>query len=271
MDPAARRLSPQGPGLTGAAVAATADALRVAARAERAAAPAGAVIWRHPDAPDTLLVVLDGIIECLAADSTLVCRVGPGEIARRPQTPASPGSLLRAVTDVAFARLVLPAGDAADSLAGERVEALAAAVISVVQRRHLLAQATNVFGPLDGEAIRELELDADWVSLKPGDVLMRQGEPGDRLFVLLAGRLEVSREEPGGGSAIVGEVAPGESVGEMSFFTGEPRSGTVRAIRDSLLVCFTNDEFERIIARRPGILRQVTRIQAERLRRANLG
>ena len=80
-----------------------------------------------------------------------------------------------------------------------------------------------------------LERESEWIDLKRGGVLMRQGEPGDSVFVLLAGRLQAVHDEPDGRTRVVGDIVAGETVGEMAFFTGEPRSATVRAARDSLL------------------------------------
>src|SRR5262249_54855251 len=69
----------------------------------------------------------------------------------------------------------------------------------------------------------------------------------------------------------VGEIAPGEVVGEMSIFTGEARSARVRALRASSLVSLNRAAFERLIARRPEMLVELTRLLIQRLRRAQSG
>ena len=148
---------------------------------------------------------------------------------------------------------------------------LAARLAFRLQRRQMLGRLTRVFGPLDEALVAELEARVDWVTLRRGEVLVSEGDVSDALFVLVTGRLRITRRRPDGAEDVVGEVGPGESVGEMAFFTGEPRSATARARRDSVLVRLTNDVFEQLITRHPAILRQVTRLQIERLRKANVG
>src|SRR6185503_19776454 len=97
-------------------------------------------------------------------------------------------------------------------------------------RRDLVAGASALFGSLDEDAIADLERESDWIDLKRGGVLMRQGDEGDRAFVLLAGRLQAVREADDGTSVVVGDIAVGETVGEMALFTGGKRNATVRAV-----------------------------------------
>jgi CRP-like cAMP-binding protein len=62
----------------------------------------------------------------------------------------------------------------------------------------------------------------------PGDVICRQGERGDRMFVIEEGRAEVVHDE-NGLEAVVGELGAGDIFGEMAIFERQPRSATVRA------------------------------------------
>jgi len=138
-------------------------------------------------------------------------------------------------------------------------------------RRDLVAGASALFGALDADAIADLERESDWIDLKRGDVLMRQGDEGDRAFVLLGGRLQAVREAADGTSVVVGDIAVGETVGEMSLFTGGKRSATVRAVRDSLLIGLPRPTVERLLAGRPEAVRQVISVQIARVQRANEG
>ncbi len=61
-----------------------------------------------------------------------------------------------------------------------------------------------------------------------GDVICRQGERGDRMFMIEAGRAEVVHDE-NGLEAVVGELEAGDLFGEMAIFERQPRSATVRA------------------------------------------
>lgn len=61
-----------------------------------------------------------------------------------------------------------------------------------------------------------------------GEVICRQGEPGDCMYVIETGEVEVIREEPGA-EVVVRRLQPGEILGEMAIFDRQPRSATVRA------------------------------------------
>jgi CRP-like cAMP-binding protein/predicted acylesterase/phospholipase RssA len=135
--------------------------------------------------------------------------------------------------------------------------------------RTLLAEVLpSLCGPLEERDLRFLDEQAEWVDLQRGAKLFDVGEAGERLYVLLTGRLEAVIPDEGGAERVIGEVRRGESVGEMALLTDKPRTATIRAVRDSRLVGFTRESFERITARFPRALVAVNRILVERLSRA---
>ncbi|MBM4397386.1 MAG: cyclic nucleotide-binding domain-containing protein [Deltaproteobacteria bacterium] len=69
--------------------------------------------------------------------------------------------------------------------------------------------------------------------VRAGEVLISEGEPGDTLVVVVSGRFRVEVEGPGGQRSEVGEIGPGDTVGEMTCIDPAPRSATVVAVRDS--------------------------------------
>ena len=77
---------------------------------------------------------------------------------------------------------------------------------------------------------------------------MTQGEAGDAMYLLVSGRLRTYIAADGGPQRMVREVSRGQIVGEMSLYTDEPRTATVVAIRDSVLVRLGKDEFKRLLA-----------------------
>jgi predicted acylesterase/phospholipase RssA len=82
--------------------------------------------------------------------------------------------------------------------------------------------------------------------LKAGARLFEAGEPGDALFVVCTGRLQAVA--PGGGEVIVREIGSGGAIGELSLLTGSPRSASVRARRDSLLLRVGREDFRQLQA-----------------------
>jgi small-conductance mechanosensitive channel/CRP-like cAMP-binding protein len=94
----------------------------------------------------------------------------------------------------------------------------------------------------------------------PGEALVRQGEPGDALFVLEAGtvRVEVDGLE-------VGQVRAPDCFGEMALMTGEPRSATVRAVGEVTVRTIHRDVFRHLLQTNPRLAETFSRVLAERL------
>ena len=86
------------------------------------------------------------------------------------------------------------------------------------------------------------------MTLRRGDVLMRQGEPSDALYFVLSGRFTVHVD---GTAEPVAEIGQGQSVGEIGFFAGLPRNATVMALRDSTVLMVTRERFATSETRAP--------------------
>jgi len=94
----------------------------------------------------------------------------------------------------------------------------------------------DYLGPLDDAAIAVLRQHLQWVEVPAGEVLMTQGEPGDALYISVSGRLRAYARDADGQERLLREMARGQVIGEMALFTQAPRSATVVAIRNSVLV-----------------------------------
>ena len=129
----------------------------------------------------------------------------------------------------------------------------------------LLQHLRNFLGIIDQSAIDMLRGRLRWLQLVGGETLMRQGETGEELYLLVSGRLRVYIEEDDQ-RRIVREVSRGEVVGEMSLIADAPRSATVVAIRDSVLVSLGKEDFEQLQATSPQVTLALTRQIIERLR-----
>ena len=127
---------------------------------------------------------------------------------------------------------------------------------------------TNVFGSLDDALLAKLSHQLEVVDVAGGSALFRQGDPGDSLYILLRGRLNVSLVDPETGvEKLVGETAPGESVGEIGLLTGEPRSASLWAARDSRLVRISQPAFDELAEDNPALLRGLANVVIELLRK----
>jgi CRP-like cAMP-binding protein len=82
-----------------------------------------------------------------------------------------------------------------------------------------------MFRPLQLTTIEELAGQLERVEVATGDVVIRQGEPGDRFYIVEFGRLAVTID-----GRIVREVGPGDSFGEIALIRDVPRTATVTAL-----------------------------------------
>jgi len=129
------------------------------------------------------------------------------------------------------------------------------------------AAALRLFGVIGDTTLSTLESLAQRVEVRRSQFLFHEGDPGDSVYVVVSGRMHVVKEGAGGTNVIIGEALPGETIGEMSFFTHEPRNAGVCAARDTLLIRFPNDAFDHVITAHPEIVRELMRVQIARLRR----
>jgi predicted acylesterase/phospholipase RssA/CRP-like cAMP-binding protein len=132
----------------------------------------------------------------------------------------------------------------------------------------LRAPLTQIFGHLDDDLLAEISNQLEIVDVAVGSALFRQGDPGDSLYILLRGRLNVSHTDPETGiEKVLGETSPGESVGEIGLLTGEARSASLWATRDSRLVRIDQPTFDVLAERNPQLLRRLAKVVVDLLRK----
>ena len=123
----------------------------------------------------------------------------------------------------------------------------------------------HMLSDVDAEALQLLRSHLQWVEVTAGATLMRQGDPGDAMYLSISGRLRVSVRGEDGVERMVREMGRGEIIGEMSLYTDEPRSATVVAIRDSVLVRLDKSEFAKLLASSAQMSILLTRQMIKRL------
>lgn len=82
---------------------------------------------------------------------------------------------------------------------------------------------------------------------KRGSYVVREGEAGDRLYVVLSGRLEVRRDYAPGRSEPVAEMGEGDVFGEIALLQGGPRTRSIRSLGRSVLLALDKADFERLV------------------------
>lgn len=123
----------------------------------------------------------------------------------------------------------------------------------------------DFFPDISTSTLKDIAEKMNWQKLSAGERLFQQGDAGDSFYVLLSGRLKAIVNEGSPDEKVVGEILKGESVGEMSLITGEKRTASIRALRDSLLARLDKQDFEELAAKEPQVLMAASRQVIQRL------
>jgi small-conductance mechanosensitive channel/CRP-like cAMP-binding protein len=123
----------------------------------------------------------------------------------------------------------------------------------VAEEEHLLS-GVDLFATLTADLRREVATSAPMIVFGAGEAIVRQGEPGQSMFIVARGTvtvvLEPERQE-------VARIEAGGYFGEMSLLTGEPRSATVLAVGDVTTVEISADLFRRLATVHPQAIEQI--------------
>jgi predicted acylesterase/phospholipase RssA/CRP-like cAMP-binding protein len=144
---------------------------------------------------------------------------------------------------------------------------------AVEPSRLLLAlRRSNLFASLPDDVLAALEAQLTQFTLMSGELLFREGDPSDSLYIVISGRLRVvSHAANDQAQRVVAELGHGEIVGEMGLVCDEPRSASVVAIRDTNLAKLTKAGLNRLTSCVQPIYSTIIRQLAYRLRNETAG
>lgn len=131
--------------------------------------------------------------------------------------------------------------------------------------RAALVKRIEIFSTLQQDETERLANRIKERRFRSSAAIVNQGDPGDSMFVLVEGLLEVrSILENGKKQVRVKTLEPGEFFGEMSLLTGEPRAATVAALTDTVVYEIGKEDLELLLASRPEIAVNISQIVAQR-------
>ncbi|MFN3867604.1 MAG: cyclic nucleotide-binding and patatin-like phospholipase domain-containing protein [Hyphomicrobiaceae bacterium] len=130
-----------------------------------------------------------------------------------------------------------------------------------------LLERLEIFEDLSAEQRTLLAAELASRAVRRGEVLVRQGDEADSMFVVVSGRFAVHLE---GRADAVCEIGPGQPIGEIAFLAGGRRTATVSALRDGLVLRLDRIDFDALVARSPALWRVVTKALARRLAEFNV-
>ena len=126
-----------------------------------------------------------------------------------------------------------------------------------------------LFAELDDGSAEALEQAMGTLRLSKGEILFREGETEDRLYVVVAGKIKLGRSGSAGRENLLAVLGPGQMFGELSVFDPGPRSTTATAVTAAEVRTLEHDELMAWIEGHPEVARSLLGQLAARLRRAN--
>ena len=125
---------------------------------------------------------------------------------------------------------------------------------------------TLLFGELPEDVLEDIVDETHDRDLQRGDIIFREDDPPDELYIVLSGRIAIVNKSIDGRESMVALMEPGDLFGEMGLFDGKGRSAQARALEDSVVTCIPYQPVRSLYEETPIYLWQVIQMLAGRLR-----
>ncbi len=126
-----------------------------------------------------------------------------------------------------------------------------------------------LFSALDDADVPALRATMTSTRIGRGETLFREGVQGDRLYVIVSGKVKLGRSSVDGRENLVAILGPGEMFGELSLFDPGPRNATATAIAETELIGLGHEAFTEFLKDHPAVAKALLAALARRLRRTN--
>lgn len=136
-------------------------------------------------------------------------------------------------------------------------------MISTVEKV-LFLKGVDLFKGIPSEELSHIAQIAEEVEYGPGEAVVREGESGDAMYLIVDGAVRVHS-----GEQVFAELGVKQVFGEMAILDAEPRSATVTPITDLTLLRIQRDDFHEILAEKPEMSLGIIKVLTHRLREAN--
>ncbi|HHW82427.1 MAG TPA: Crp/Fnr family transcriptional regulator [Actinomycetales bacterium] len=148
-------------------------------------------------------------------------------------------------------------GEYADPIDGSNVD------------EHLIA-TVPLFEALSEEDQNQLASMTSEVTFRKGEKLFSEGDDGDRLYLLVDGKVKLGHTAPDGRENLIAVLGPGEMIGELTLFDPGPRSTTATAVAPTTMLQLDHRAVMEFIDSRPELAKHMLKALAQRLRRTNV-
>lgn len=126
-------------------------------------------------------------------------------------------------------------------------QALNQKVLDAKDLRRQLLKRVPLFVDCSGAELDKIGEELKTERFASGEVIVQQGDPGDKFYIIESGNLTIWQRNPDGIEVLVDRVGPGHYFGEVALVTNAPRNATVRAETPVVLLSLLREDFERLV------------------------
>jgi hypothetical protein len=164
---------------------------------------------------------------------------------------------------------VYAAGDTRAQLAKQITTAVGDATTAVLHAERYIEELKDVeraFPEAPREVAAQTASKMRMLTFPPGAIVIREGEPSDRFFVIAKGEALIVRRDESGADRTLGTLGPGDYFGEVGILSGHPRNATVRAKTSLEVLVLDDDAFRTLVASSQATSDQIGRVAKSRAR-----
>jgi thioredoxin reductase (NADPH) len=162
---------------------------------------------------------------------------------------------------------VYAAGDTRAQLAKQITTAVGDATTAVLHAERYIEELKDLeraFPSEPKDVVAQTASKAELVVFAPGDVVVKEGDPADRFYMVIKGEAEASHREADGSQVVVNRFGPGDYFGEGGLLNDAPRTATIRAKTSLELMALDRDTFANLMKSSQTTEAEVKRVAEER-------
>lgn len=134
---------------------------------------------------------------------------------------------------------------------------------------HETLSRAGIFQGVDPVAVANLTKEMETVRFPRGATIFEEGDPGDRLYIIISGKIKLARHASDGRENLLSVMGPSDMFGELSIFDPGPRTSSAVCVTEVQAATMNSEMLRNWIDEHPAISQQLLRVLARRLRRTN--
>ncbi len=107
-----------------------------------------------------------------------------------------------------------------------------------------LLRKISFFEGLEDQTLEFIAKVGEGVNVVPGSVIFREGDAGDRMYLIIKGKVEIYRSDESGYETVLATLDSADVFGEMSLLDDAPRSASAKAVEETIMISLKRTEFQ---------------------------